>query len=370
MASTVSTKKQRPYNFAAGPAALPESVLEQVKDELLDWHGSGMSIMEMSHRSKEFSQVIEESQADIKELLNLPGNYKVLFLQGGATSQFSMVPLNLLGDKQSADYINTGFWSDRAIVEAKRYGKVNIAADSQGNKFTKLPAADKSGWQLDKNAAYVHYTANETIHGVEFDYIPETGSVPLVSDMSSNILSRPLDVSKFGLIYAGAQKNIGPAGLTIVIVRDDLLGKAKAETPYLFDYKTLADNASMANTPPAFAWYVAGLVFKWIKAEGGLNEMARRNERKANLLYKAIDESGFYKNPVHPSCRSRMNIPFTLKSAELEAPFQKEAKAAGLLALGGHRAVGGLRASLYNAVSEEAVVALTDFMKDFAKRHG
>lgn len=373
MASTISTRKQRPFNFAAGPAALPESVLEQVRDELLDWHGCGMSIMEMSHRSKEFSRVIEESQNDIKDLLNLPANYKVLYLQGGATSQFSMVPLNLMPEGGKADYINTGFWSDRALTEARRYGSVNIAATCEDNKFTKLPQPDE--WRLDPGAAYLHYTANETIHGVEFDYVPnpenyDSAKVPLVTDMSSNILSRPIDVSKFGLIYAGAQKNVGPAGLTIVIVREDLLGKARQETPYLFDYKTLSDNASMANTPPAFAWYVAGLVFKWIKNQGGLVEMEKRNKRKAALLYKTIDESGFYKNPVHPSCRSIMNVPFTLKSSELEGPFQKEAAQAGLLALGGHRAVGGLRASLYNAVTEEAVTALCDFMKDFAERHG
>lgn len=288
MASTISTRKQRPFNFAAGPAVLPESVLERVREELLDWHGSGMSIMEMSHRSKEFGTVVEESLADIRDLLSLPDNYKVLFLQGGATSQFAMVPLNLLADKESADYINTGFWSDKAIKEAKRFGKVNIAASSQDNNFSRLPASET--WQLDINAAYVHYTANETIHGVEFDHVPEVSSkIPLVCDMSSNILSRPLDVSKFGLIYAGAQKNIGPAGLTIVIIREDLMGKAKAIAPCLFDYKYLADNASMANTPPAFAWYVAGLVFKWIKAEGGLSEMARRNQRKAALLYKTIE---------------------------------------------------------------------------------
>lgn len=358
----------RKFNFCAGPAALPESVLIQARDELLDWRGSGMSVMEMSHRSDEMISIATEAERDFRELLAIPEHYKVLFLQGGASTQFSAVPLNLLSEGASADYVNTGQWSAKAIEEAARYGKVNVVASSQSTQFSTIPAwAD---WQLDARAAYVHYTPNETIGGVEFHWIPDTGSVPLVADMSSSILSRPVDVSRFGVIYAGAQKNIGPAGLTLVIVREDLLGKARGVTPSLLNWKLAADNDSMYNTPPTYAWYLAGLVFKWIKAQGGLDAMARLNAQKANKLYDYIDNSGFYRNPVERASRSWMNVPFVLPSAELDKPFLKQAEASGLLNLKGHRSVGGMRASLYNAVSEHAVDALLAFMQDFASHHG
>jgi len=366
-----SSALSRPFNFSAGPGALPEEVLQIAKEELLDWHGSGMSIMEVSHRGKEFGQIAEQSQEDLRELLNIPANYKILFLQGGATSQFSMVPFNLLRGNNKADYVNTGFWSERAIVEAKKYCQVNVVATGEAGKFTAIPEADS--WQLSKDSAYLHYTANETIHGVEFHHIPKSldaKEIPLVTDMSSNMLSRPFDVSQFGLIYAGAQKNIGPAGLTIVIVRDDLIGHVDSKAPTLFDYHNLAKNDSMANTPPTYSWYMAGLVLKWLKKNGGLTTMAETNKKKAELLYSTIDQSDLYHNPVAPQCRSLMNVPFILKDAALDKAFLDEAKKANLLGLAGHRAVGGMRASLYNAVTIEAVEALTTFMVDFAKRHG
>jgi phosphoserine aminotransferase len=347
---------------------LPETVLQQAKAELLDWRGSGMSVMEMSHRGKEFIAIADQAQADLRELLQIPTNYKVLFLQGGATSQFAMVPMNLLRGKNKADYLNTGQWSKKAIAEAKKYCQVNLAASAEAAKFTTIPP--RREWQCDPEAAYFHYTPNETINGVEFHWIPEVGDVPLAVDMSSTLLSRPLDVSKFGLIYAGAQKNIGPAGLTIVIVRDDLLGETLPGTPSMFDYKIQVDNDSMYNTPPTYAWYIAGLVFQWLKAEGGLQAMAKRNQAKAELLYSAIDRSGFYKNPVEPACRSWMNVPFTLPDSTLDKPFLAEAKAAGLLTLAGHRSVGGMRASIYNAMPEEGVRALVEFMSDFQRRYG
>ena len=358
----------RPYNFSAGPAMLPEAVLEQAKAELLDWRGSGMSVMEMSHRGKEFISIAAQAEADLRELLNIPTNYKVLFLQGGATSQFAMAPMNLLRGKSKADYLNTGQWSKKAISEAKRFCQVNVVASSESNNFTTIPPRNE--WKCDPEAAYFHYTPNETINGVEFHHIPDVGETPLVVDMSSTMLSRPLDVSKFGVIYAGAQKNIGPAGLTIVIVRDDLIGQTIPGTPSLFDYKAQAENDSMVNTPPTYAWYIAGLVFQWLKAQGGLEAMAKRNQRKAKLLYDAIDQSGFYKNPVDPNCRSWMNVPFTLANAELDKTFLAEAKKAGLLTLSGHRSVGGMRASIYNAMPEEGVKALVEFMQDFARRNG
>jgi phosphoserine aminotransferase len=356
----------RPFNFSAGPAVLPEAVLEQAGAEISDYAGSGMSVMEISHRSKEFLDIADRAEADLRELLAIPANYKVLFLQGGAMLQFSAIPLNLSGEGDSVDYLNTGYWSDRATTEARRHCQVNLVASGEAGKFTAIPPA--SQWQLNKDAAYFHYCANETIHGVEFHDIPDAGNVPLVCDMSSTILSRPVDVSKFGLIYAGAQKNIGPAGLTVVIVRDDLLHRARASTPYLLNYKVMADNASMANTPPTYSWYIAGLVFKWIKEQGGLSVMAERNQRKSQILYKAIDNSGFYKNPVETSCRSWMNVPFTMPDENLEKLFLEEAKKAGLLTLAGHRSVGGMRASLYNAMPEEGVLKLTEFMADFARR--
>ncbi len=358
----------RPYNFSAGPAMLPAAVLEQAKAELLDWQGSGMSVMEMSHRGKEFMSIAKQAEADLRELLKIPESYKVLFLQGGATAQFAMVPMNLLRGKDRADYLNTGLWSKKAIAEGKRYCQVNVVASSEATKFTTVPP--RPDWQCDPRAAYFHFTPNETINGVEIHHIPEISEVPLVADMSSTLLSRPLDIAKFGLIYAGAQKNIGPAGLTLVIVREDLLGEASSLTPSVFNYKTQADNGSMLNTPPTYAWYIAGLVFHWLKAQGGLEMMARRNQRKAELLYTAIDQSGFYKNPIDPAYRSWMNVPFTLPDPALDKPFLSEARAEGLLALAGHRSVGGMRASIYNAMPEEGVQALIHFMDDFARRHG
>lgn len=358
----------RIFNFSAGPAALPEAVLAQARDEMLDWQGSGMSIMEMSHRGKEFMSVAAAAEADLRELMAIPDNYKVLFLQGGASAQFSAIPMNLLRGKQSADYINTGAWSKKAIAAAKSYCDVNVAASSEASKFTTIPA--QNSWQLNADAAYLHYTPNETIGGVEYHWIPEAGDVPLVADMSSTILSRPIDVSRFGLIYAGAQKNIGPAGLTLVIVREDLLGDADPMLPGVLDYKIQADADSMINTPPTFGWYLAGLVFKWLKAQGGLQVMAQTNERKAGKLYAAIDHSDFYASPVDPACRSWMNVPFTLADPELDTVFLAEAKAAGLATLKGHRSVGGMRASIYNAMPEEGVDQLITMMQGFEKKHG
>jgi phosphoserine aminotransferase len=356
------------YNFSAGPAVLPHPVLVRARDELLDWRGSGMSVMEMSHRGKEFVSIAEQAEADLRELMGISSDYYVLFLQGGATSQFAMVPMNLLRGRTQADYVNTGAWSKKAIGEAKRYCPVNVAASSESTKFTTIPPQD--AWKLDPASAYVHYTPNETIGGVEFDWIPATGAVPLVADMSSTILSRPVDVSRYGLIYAGAQKNIGPAGLTVVIVRKELVGETLAGTPSMFDYKQHADNGSMLNTPPTYGWYLAGLVFQWLKAQGGLEAMAVINQRKAGMLYAAIDASDFYQCPVDVQCRSRMNVPFTLADASLDADFLAGAKAAGLVSLKGHRSVGGMRASIYNAMPEAGVAALVDFMREFERTRG
>jgi len=356
------------YNFSAGPAVLPKDVLRQVQEELVDWHGSGMSVMEMSHRGKEFMGIAAEAEADLREVMGIPANYKVLFLQGGASSQFAMVPMNLLRGKASADYLNTGEWSKKAIKEAKKYGQVNVVASSEDKNFGYAPTQD--AWKLDPNAAYVHYTPNETIGGVEIFWTPETGDVPLVADMSSTILSRPMDVSKYGVIYAGAQKNIGPAGLTIVIVREDLMGQPLPGTPTMFDYKIHADNDSMYNTPATFAMYAAGLVFKWLKAMGGLSAMEKTNREKAGLLYDALDATEFYGSPVAKENRSLMNVPFTLKDASLDDAFLKGAQARGLLQLKGHRSVGGMRASIYNAMPVEGVQALVDYMREFEKSHG
>ena len=354
----------RPYNFSAGPAMLPEPILRRAQEEMLDWHGSGMCVAEMSHRGKEFMSIAEQAEADLRELLAVPDGYKVLFLQGGASSQFAMVPMNLLRGGAGADYLNTGSWSKKAIAEARKFCDVNIAATTQDDKFSRAPAQDELA--LSANAAYLHYTPNETIEGVEFPYVPETAA-PLVADMSSTILSRPIDVSRFGLIYAGAQKNIGPAGLTIVIVREDLIGQPIGGTPAMFDYKAHADSDSMYNTPPTYAWYLAGLVFQWLKDLGGLAGMAEINRRKASKLYAAIDDSGFYANPVEPASRSWMNVPFTLADAELDADFLSGAKAAGLLTLKGHRSVGGMRASIYNAMPEAGVDALIAYMAEFER---
>jgi phosphoserine aminotransferase len=358
----------RVFNFSAGPAMLPESVLEQAREEMLDWQGSGMSVMEMSHRGKEFMSIAEQAEADVRQLLAIPDSYKVMFLQGGASSQFSMVPMNLTRDNRKVDYINTGSWSKKAISEAKRYADVQIAASTEERKFTTTPA--QSELNLRGDAAYVHYTPNETIQGVEFPYVPETGNVPLVADFSSTILSRPIDVSRYGIIYAGAQKNIGPAGLTLAIVREDLIGEAIDGTPVMFQYATHSENGSMYNTPPTYGWYLAGLVFKWLLEQGGLEGMAEINRRKAQALYDAIDASDFYANPVSVESRSWMNVPFTLADAELDAKFLQEAGAAGLKTLKGHRSVGGMRASIYNAMPEAGVKALIDFMAEFERVNG
>ena len=357
------------YNFSAGPAVLPKEVLQQAQAELPDWRGSGMSVMEMSHRGKEFMGIHAQAIADLRELMSIPANYKVLFLQGGAHLQFSMIPLNLLRGKASADYVNTGEWSKKAIGEAQRFGKVNVVVDNADRNWTYVPAFET--WKRDPNAAYLHYTTNETIGGVEFNWVPECGNVPLVADMSSNILSRPYNVSDFGLIYAGAQKNIGPAGLTLVIVRDDLLGQVPAGTPTMLDHKIHADADSMYNTPPTYGIYIAGLVFQWLKKNGGIAAMEKNNIAKARLLYAAIDASnGFYSCPVALPDRSRMNVPFTLKDANLDGDFLKQADARGLLQLKGHRSVGGMRASIYNAMPLAGVQALADFMNEFARKNG
>lgn len=357
----------RVFNFSAGPAMLPEEVLAQIREDIPDWQG-GMSVMEVSHRGKEFSAVAERAEQDLRDLLAIPADYAVLFAQGGATLQFAMVPLNLAAPGQRVDYVNTGSWSKKALGEAGRFADVNVAADAADSGYTDIP--DPAGWRLSADAAYVHYTPNETIGGVEFHFVPDTGNVPLVADMSSTILSRPIDVGRFGVIYAGAQKNIGPAGLTIVIVRRDLLQARRDDLPTLLRYVTYAESGSMSNTPPTFAWYVAGLVFADLKRKGGLEAMAAVNERKARKLYDAIDASGFYSNPVNERCRSWMNVPFVLADPALDATFLAEARDAGLANLKGHRSVGGMRASIYNAMPEAGVDALIDFMRDFERRHG
>ena len=360
---------KRVFNFSPGPAMLPEAVLRRAQAELLDWQGSGMSVMEVSHRGSAFIDFAAKSERDLRELLGVPDNYKVLFLHGGATLQFAAIPLNIAPPGSVVDYVVTGNWSEKAVQEAQRYVDVNVAATSKATNFTTIP--DPSTWKLSKNAAYLHYTPNETVFGVEFHGIPQVSDAPLVADMSSTSgVSRPIDVSRFGIIYAGAQKNIGPAGLALVIVREDLLGRARRETPGVVDYKVMAENDSMWNTPSTLSWYFAGLVFEWLKEQGGLEAMAEINRRKAEKLYAAIDTSGYYKNPVDKACRSWMNVPFTLPSAELDKPFLKQADAAGLTNLKGHRMVGGMRASIYNAMPEAGVDALIEFMGDFAKRNG
>jgi len=358
----------RAYNFSAGPAVLPEEVLARAGDEILDWHGSGMSVMEMSHRGKEFISIAEEAEHDLRELLAIPANYKVLFLQGGATLQFAQVPMNMLAGRGKADYVVTGEWSKKAVKEARTLCDVHIAASSEDRAFSYAPR--EAAWDLRRDAAYVHYCSNETIGGVEFHWVPEVGGLPLVADASSHFLSRPIDFAKFALVYAGAQKNVGPAGLTIVVVREDLLGHAVKGTPSIMDYKQQADAGSMLNTPPTYAIYVAGLVFKWLKQLGGVAEIERRNIAKARLLYDFIDASGFYQNPVAPEDRSRMNVPFTLADAKLDAAFLDGAEKRGLLQLKGHRSVGGMRASIYNAMPIEGVRRLVEYMQAFEARHG
>jgi phosphoserine aminotransferase len=354
------------YNFSAGPAMLPADVLAVAQQEMENWGESGMSVMEMSHRGKEFMSIAAQTEADLREVMAIPDNYKVLFLQGGASSQFSMIPLNLIADSNGkADYVNTGAWSKKAIAEAKRFCDVSVVASSEESNFTTIP--DFSSWKLNADAKYVHYTPNETIGGVEFDWIPDTGDVPLVADMSSTILSRPVDVSKFGMIYAGAQKNIGPAGLTIVIIREDLVGEARANTPMMMQYATHVKTGSMYNTPPTYGWYIAGLVFSWLKKQGGLAAMAETNHRKAQTLYDMIDGSNFYHSPVDKACRSWMNIPFTLSDANYDADFLSGAAERGLITLKGYRSVGGMRASIYNAMPQAGVDALVTYMQDFAE---
>lgn len=358
----------RVYNFSPGPAVLPQEVLEQARDELLDWRGSGMSVMEMSHRGKAFISIAEQAEADLRELLSVPKDYKVLFLQGGATGQFAAIPMNLTQAGSVVDFVNTGAWSKKAIGEAKHYVKANVVADA-GEPHTSIPPL--SAWKVSDNAAYLHYTPNETIGGVEFHFVPELrNKAPLVADMSSTLLSRPIDVSRFGVIYGGAQKNVGPAGLTLVIVREDLLGHPRPGTPAFMDFTAMAKEGSMLNTPPTYAWYMAGLVFQWLKRQGGLQGIGEINRRKAELLYTAIDSSPFYKNPVARDARSWMNIPFTLARPELDKTFLAEAKEAGLVTLAGHRSVGGMRASLYNAMPLAGVEALVGFMKEFERKHG
>jgi phosphoserine aminotransferase len=356
----------RAFNFSPGPAVLPVDVLEQARRELLDWQGTGMSVMEISHRSKEFVQVAAAAEADLRDLLSIPANYQVLFMQGGASAQFSLVPMNLAAPGSTVDYVNTGHWSHKAIEEAARYCAVHVAGDAGGD-YSRVPPQNELTFS--KDAAYLHYTPNETISGVEFSYVPQAPGIPLVADMSSSILSRPIEVAKFGLIYAGAQKNIGPSGLVVVIVRDDLIGRARPETPRIFDYRAVADNQSMLNTPPTFAWYMAGLVFKWLKACGGLAAVGERNRIKAETLYGAIDASELYDNSVSKDARSWMNVTFKLKKPALNDAFLAAAAAAGLKGLKGHRVVGGMRASLYNAMPLAGVEALIGFMREFERRH-
>lgn len=358
------------YNFSAGPAMMPVEVLRRAEQELCNWNGLGTSVMEISHRGKEFMQVAAQAEQDLRSLLKVPENYKVLFCHGGARAQFAAVPLNLLGDNNSADYMDGGYWAHSAINEAQKYCTPNVVdiktTDDNGLQAIK-PMRD---WTLSDNAAYVHYCPNETIDGIAIDEEPDFGDKIVVADLSSTILSRPIDVSRYGVIYAGAQKNIGPAGITVVIVREDLLGKARQELPSILDYTVLAENDSMFNTPPTFAWYLSGMVFKWLKEQGGLIEMEKRNKAKADLLYSAIDRSDFYRNGVALQNRSRMNVPFQMANPALDPLFLQEAEAIGLVALKGHRVAGGMRASIYNAMSIEGVKALTDFMADFERRHG
>ncbi|MEL6869447.1 MAG: 3-phosphoserine/phosphohydroxythreonine transaminase [Pseudomonadota bacterium] len=359
----------RVFNFSAGPAALPEAVLARARDELVEWPGSGMSVMEMSHRGADFVGIAEAAEANLRTLMDVPDNYKVLFLQGGATLQFAATVLNLADANDTVDYVVTGSWGKKAIKEAARYAQLNVAADASDSNYTDIPP--RNDWAVSKNAAYLHYTPNETIGGVEFHDIPDDiTDAPLVADMSSTILSRPVDVSRFGLIYAGAQKNIGPAGLTVVIVRDDLLQPRRDNVPTMLQYAVQAESGSMSNTPPTYAWYLAGLVFEWLLEQGGLAVMAQRNQKKAETLYSAIDQSAFYQSPVAPRARSRMNVPFTLADAALDSAFLKEAAAQGLVSLKGHRSVGGMRASIYNAMPRSGVDALVAFMHDFEQRHG
>jgi len=355
------------YNFSAGPAMLPADVMTKMQSELLEYGNSMASVMEISHRGLDFMEMSQRMEQDLRDLMDIPNNYKVLFMQGGASSQFSMVPINLLRGKSIANYVNTGQWSVKAIAEADRYCDVHVCTDSHSNGYTDI--ADFDDWSIDDNGAYLHYTPNETIAGLEFDYVPEV-DMPVAADMSSTILSRPCDVSKYGVIYAGAQKNIGPSGLTVVIIRDDLIGRVIKKQPVLFDYSTQANNNSMYNTPSTFPWYAAGLVFQWIKDSGGLTNMAKVNKEKSQQLYTKIDDSDFYSNPINPRYRSWMNVPFVLADGSLDKLFLEKSYNANLLALKGHKSVGGMRASIYNAMPLEGVKALIEFMSDFEKQYG
>ncbi|GGA98413.1 3-phosphoserine/phosphohydroxythreonine transaminase [Agarivorans gilvus] len=357
------------YNFCAGPAMLPEAVMQQAQAEFCNWQDLGVSVMEVSHRGKEYIAMAAQAEQDLRDLLAIPDNYKVLFCQGGGRGQFAAAPLNLLGDKQSISYITTGQWSKSAVAEGEKHAKAHVFDAITQNEQGQFLVKPSQQWQIDQDAAYLHYCPNETIEGIAIDEIPEIGDMVLVADFSSTILSQPIDVSKFGVIYAGAQKNIGPSGLAIAIVREDLLGKAHPLTPNIFNYEILAGSDSMFNTPPTYSWYLAGLVFKWLKAQGGLSAMAQKNAAKAELLYSFIDGSDFYQNNVAPQNRSKMNVPFQLVNDQLDAAFLEESAAAGLLTLKGHRLVGGMRASIYNAMPIEGVQALVDFMADFAKRN-
>ncbi|MDP2180242.1 3-phosphoserine/phosphohydroxythreonine transaminase [Methylicorpusculum sp.] len=359
---------KRIYNFSAGPSILPEAVLKQAQEDMLDWQGTGMSVMEMSHRGKHFSAIAAELEADLRELMGIPDNYKVLFMQGGATGQFSFIPMNILRGNTKACYVNTGAWSTKAIKDAGRFCEVIVSATSEHGGFKTIP--DPSNWTIDTDAAYLHYTSNETIHGVEFPFVPDSKGLPLVSDMSSNILSRPVDVSQFGLIYAGTQKNMGPAGVTVVIVRDDLIGTVDKKLPDVFNYAVQDKDKSMLNTPASYNWYLVGLVLKWLKSLGGIAAVESKNRAKSARLYQAIDQSSLFSNPVDPAYRSRMNVPFILSNPDLDKTFLAEAEAKGLAELKGHRSVGGMRASIYNAMPDEGVDALIDFMKTFEKTHG
>ncbi len=359
---------KRAFNFCAGPAALPDAVLQRAQAEMLDWQGKGLSVMEMSHRSEDYVAIATKAEQDLRDLLSIPNNYKVLFLQGGASQQFAEIPLNLLPEGGTADYVETGIWSKKAIDEARRFGHVNVAASAKPYDYLAIPGQNE--WQLSKNAAYLHYASNETIGGLQFDWTPQTDDVPLVVDMSSDILSRPIDVSQYGLIYAGAQKNIGPSGLVVVIVREDLLGHARSSCPTMLDYKISADNGSMYNTPATYSWYLSGLVFEWLKEQGGVEAMEQRNRAKKDRLYGFIDASEFYSNPISANARSWMNVPFRLADERLDKAFLAGADARGLLNLKGHRSVGGMRASIYNALGLDAVEALVAYMAEFEKEHG
>lgn len=366
--ATAARSQDVVYNFSPGPAMLPGTVMEQVQAELLDWQGTGVSVMEVSHRSKDFLSIAEQSEADLRSLMAIPANYKILFLHGGATSQFAMVPMNLLAGGKTADYLCTGVWSVKALQEARRHGNVNIAASSEADNYLSIPPRET--WRLSSQPEYLYYTSNETITGVEFPSVPDVGAVPLVADMTSDFLSRPLDVSRFGVIFAGAQKNIGPAGLVVVIIREDLIGEPSTGLPSMYDYAVMAQSGSMYNTPPTFNWYVAGLVFQWVKQQGGVEVMEQNSIKRSAKLYQLIDASGFYHNPIAPEYRSRMNVTFTLADNGLEGLFLQEAGANGLACLKGHRLVGGMRASMYNAMPEAGVDRLIDFMREFERRHG